>query len=122
MDKYPGVEMSIDVSNRGKVIEGLIKNESDFSLVSVLPEEVPVNAVKLMENKLFLVGSSSLEQKIRRPKDLEKLTLLFRENGSATRSAMENYLESNRIKTAKSMELVSNEAVKQAVNADSDSP
>ena len=53
----------------------------------------------------------------KKPKDLEKVTLLFREEGSATRNAMEQYLKSKNIKVGKSMELVSNEAVKQAINA-----
>ena len=117
MDQYPGVEIYIDVSNRGKVIEGLVNNESDFSLVSVLPEQVAVHSIELMENRLFLVGSSSDDHVIKRPKDLEKLTLIFREQGSATRKAMEEYLTSHNIKVGKSIELVSNEAVKQAVNA-----
>jgi len=52
MAKYPGVEMKIDVSNRERVIEDLSNNESDFSLVSVLPENIPVTKIPLMENRL----------------------------------------------------------------------
>lgn len=117
MDRYPSVEISIDVSNKNKVIEGLHKNNSDFSLVSVVPENLDVFSVELMENQLNLVGSTEFEGKIKKPKDLEKVTLLFREEGSATRNAMENYLKSKNINVGKSMELVSNEAVKQAINA-----
>ncbi|KXX71257.1 LysR substrate-binding domain-containing protein [Flammeovirga sp. SJP92] len=117
MDKYPSVEIKIDVSNKVKVIEGLANNESDFSLVSVLPPDLKVNTVELIENRLFLIGSSFSNVKIRRPKDLEKVTLLFREEGSATRNAMQDYLKENNVNVKKSMELVSNEAVKQAINA-----
>ena len=117
MDIHPGVDISLDVSNKGKVIEGLVKNDSDFSLVSVLPKDIDVEQVALMENRLHLAGSSSYTGKIRSPKDLEKLTLLFREEGSATRNAMERYLKDQNIKVGKSMDLVSNEAVKQAINA-----
>lgn len=117
MDTYPGVEISIDVSNKNKVIEGLHRNESDFSLVSVVPEGLNVHSLELMENQLNLVGSTEFEERIKTPKDLEKVTLLFREDGSATRKAMENYLEKYEIKVGKSMELVSNEAVKQAIIA-----
>jgi len=35
MEKYPGVEMIIDVSNKNRVVQSLVQNESDFSLVSV---------------------------------------------------------------------------------------
>ncbi|MBC6401264.1 MAG: LysR family transcriptional regulator [Ekhidna sp.] len=117
MDKYPGVEISIDVSNKNKVVEGISKNESDFSLVSVLPEQIKVKRVELMENRLYLIGSLAYDDIIKKPKDLEKVTLLFREEGSATRKAMEYYLQSNNIVAKKSMELVSNEAVKQAISA-----
>jgi DNA-binding transcriptional LysR family regulator len=118
MDLHPGVDINIDVSNKGKVVQDLIQNNSDFSLVSVLPDGVQVNRVELMENKLFLVGSIHSNEVINKPKDLEKVTLLFREKGSATRNAMETYLKKHNIKVNKSMELVSNEAVKQAINAD----
>lgn len=117
MAQYPGVDMTIDVSNKTNVIEGLNKNESDFYLVSLLPEDIPIQKVTLMENKLYLVGSSSYSEEIKSPKKLEKLTLILREKGSATRSLMEQYLEHKGVKPGKTMELVSNEAVKQAVNA-----
>lgn len=117
MDQYPGVEISIDVSNKNRVIEGLHKNASDFSLVSVVPDDLKVHTVELTDNRLNLVGSREFEGRIKKPKDLEKMTLLFREEGSATRNAMVEYLQSNDIKVGKSMELVSNEAVKQAINA-----
>jgi len=117
MDTHPGIDISIDVSNKNKVVEGMTKNESDFSLVSVLPEDIKLKKVELMENRLFLIGSSEYDKVLKEPKDLEKVTLLFREDGSATRKAMENYLEEKGVKIKKSMTLVSNEAVKQAIYA-----
>lgn len=117
IDRYPGIEISIDVSNKNKVIEGLYKNESDFSLVSIVPDDLKVNKVELMENRLYLVGNADFDGQIKKSKDLEKVTLLFREEGSATRKEMLGFLEKNNIKFKKSMQLVSNEAVKQAINA-----
>ena len=117
LDEHPGVDVSIDVSNKLKVVEGLHANESDFSLVSVLPDSPPLNTVELLENRLYLVKGRSLDVDITKPKDLEAVTLVFRENGSATRTAMEEYLQKHRVKVSKKLELVSNEAVKQAVTA-----
>ena len=117
LDEHPGVDISIDVSNKLKVVEGLHANKSDFSLVSVLPDSPPLVSINLMENRLFLVKGKSLDVDIKRPKDLEQVTLVFREQGSATRAAMEAYLHKHRIKVGKKLELVSNEAVKQAVTA-----
>ncbi len=117
MDLHPGVEISLDVSNKNKVVQGLINNESDFSLVSVLPEDIEVNKVTLMDNHLYMTGSSIYEGKVKKTSELSDQTLLFREEGSATRKAMEEFLTKNKVDISKSMELVSNEAVKQAVNA-----
>lgn len=117
MDKYPGIEVSLDVSNKQKVVEGLANNDSDFSLVSVLPKELPLNSIELLENRLYLIGSSNYGKPVKSLKDLEKLTLLFREEGSATRMAMQQFLEKRNVPIGKTMELVSNEAVKQAINA-----
>ena len=117
IDKYPGVEISIDVSNKTKVVESLVKNESDFSLVSVPPEKVPIHSIELMDNRLYLVGSRLHTGPIKSLKDLKESTLLFREEGSATRLAMQRILNKQNVTTGKTMELVSNEAVKQAINA-----
>ena len=119
MELHPGVDLVMDVTNKTSVIKNLEKNEVDFALVSVLPKHLNVNRVELMENILYLVGSSSKKELKGKAglTSLGKAQLLFRENGSATRMAMENYLNSKKIKVSKKIELTSNEAVKQAVVA-----
>ncbi len=117
MDAYPGIDISIDVSNKGKVVKALSKNVNDFALVSVLPDQMDIQKVELIDNRLFLVGTSDFNGKINSPKDLEDITLLFREEGSATRNAMMDYLSKNKVQVRSSMELVSNEAIKQAIIA-----
>lgn len=115
MEEYPSVEISIDVSNKTKVVHDLTENRSDFYLVSILPKDIPINYIELMDNKLYLIGSTK-KDKIN-PNDLSNVNLLFREKGSATRTAMENYLKEKNITNYKSIKLVSNEAVKQAICA-----
>ncbi len=111
-----GVELYMDVTNKSKVVKSLEKNEVDFALVSVLPQHLKINCVELMENKLLLVGNTKgdIKSKISK-KVFEKLPLIFREQGSATRAAMENFIRNNKLNTSKKIELTSNEAVKQAV-------
>jgi DNA-binding transcriptional LysR family regulator len=119
MEKHSGVDLVMDVTNKASVIQNLENNEVDFALVSVLPKHLNVSRVELMENILYLVGNNSkieLQGKTGL-KALANSPLLFRENGSATRMAMENYLNSKKIKVSKKIELTSNEAVKQAVVA-----
>jgi DNA-binding transcriptional LysR family regulator len=114
-----GVELQMDVTNRARVIESLDKNEVDFSLVSVLPDSLAVENLKLMQNKLYLVASTqnSYTNKKYGKEIFETLPMIFRENGSATRMVVEKYIADNSLKVKRAMELTSNEAVKQAVMA-----
>jgi LysR family transcriptional regulator, low CO2-responsive transcriptional regulator len=119
LKQHPGVELAMDVTNKAKVIESLEKNEIDFALVSLLPEGLAVDHVRLMQNKLYLVANkdtvfpkSSYNSSI-----FEQLPLIYREQGSGTRLVMERFIQQNKIPVFKKMELTSNEAVKQAVIA-----
>uniref|UniRef100_UPI0040492313 LysR family transcriptional regulator n=1 Tax=Flavobacterium sp. TaxID=239 RepID=UPI0040492313 len=115
----PGVELSLDVTNKVKVLKSLEKNEVDFSLVSILPEKYSINNEELMENRLYLFANKDFEvsKKIQQAAYLNELTTIFRENGSGTRWKIERFFESHNLKIANKLELTSNEAVKQAVLA-----
>jgi len=114
-----GIELMMDVTNRAKVIESLEKNEVDFSLVSVLPDNLKVENIELLRNKLFLVANTKnkFAKKIYDKSIFEELPLIYREQGSGTRLVMERFIEENKLPVRKKMELTSNEAVKQAVIA-----
>jgi DNA-binding transcriptional LysR family regulator len=113
------VDLSLDVSNKSMVLDLLEQNQSDFSLVSVLPKHVALQKIELMPNSLYLIGAAnqSVHADAINKQTLEKLPLIYREEGSATRMAMEKFIEKNRISVKKKIQLTSNEAVKQAVIA-----
>ncbi len=116
----PGVEISIDVTNREKVSKSLEENEVDFSLVPDLPDAQHFDYIDILPNDLFLFGNketAALQPTFKYHEFKNELPLIFRENGSATRKTMEIYLKSQGISFLKKIELVSNEAVKQAVIA-----
>ncbi len=119
MNQHSGMELVMDVTNKQKVIESLEKNEVDFALVSILPKNLNIEKLDLLQNKLFLVGSAEKEIKNSTiTKDIFKdLPLIFREKGSGTRQTMESFIERNNISVLKKMELTSNEAVKQSLLA-----
>ncbi len=119
LKKYQNIELMLDVTNKTKVIERLIKNEIDFALVSVLPEKLNIQKIKLMPNKLFLVGNKekSFNPVSNDKSILESIPLIFREEGSATRDAMEKYIDKIQLTGIKKMEFVSNETIKQAIIA-----
>ena len=119
LKKNADIELFLDVTNKVKVMESLEKNEVDFSLVSVLPDNLAIEKIELMQNKLFLVGNNS-EKFVKKQYDksiFENLPLIYREKGSGTRLVMEKYIEENHLPVHKKMELTSNETVKQAVIA-----
>jgi len=119
MQQHSGIELMMDVTNKNKVVESLENNEVDFALVSILPNTLNIDKLDLLQNKLFLVGSTETKfKKGTNIKDIFKdLPLIFREEGSGTRQTMESFIQRNNIAVLKKMELTSNEAVKQAVLA-----
>ncbi|MGV3599034.1 MAG: LysR family transcriptional regulator [Bacteroidota bacterium] len=118
LHKHIGVDLTMDVTNKATVISHLERNDVDFALVSVLPQNIAINSIQLMDNNLYLVGKNNPESPAKVTlKSLEKLPLIYREEGSATRQMMERFLADHNVLVQKKLELTSNEAVKQAVIA-----
>ncbi len=112
------VDLTMDVTNKMKVIRSLENNECDFALVSTIPKKLNIERIELMKNKLYFVVKKDYDtSKKTILNDLNKSLFIFRENGSATRLTMERYLIKHKITIHKKMELKSNEAVKQAIIA-----
>lgn len=119
LKQHQGVELLLDVTNKSQVIQSLENNEVDFSLVSVMPENMKLNKLELMQNQLYLIGNKDkkFKEKIYDKKIFETIPLIYREQGSGTRHVMEKFILKNKLPVKKKMELTSNEAVKQAVIA-----
>lgn len=119
LNQNTGVELQLDVTNKSKVIDSIENNEVDFSLVSVLPANLILEKIELMQNKLFLVGNKDLKFPRREydKKIFETIPIIYRERGSGTRFTMEKFIVKNKLPVRMKMELTSNEAVKQAVIA-----
>jgi DNA-binding transcriptional LysR family regulator len=116
----PGIEISIDVTNREKVIESLENNLVDFSLISTNLESPNFEYINILKNEIYMIGNtetSAMNPTFQNKDSKMELPLIFRENGSATRKIMEDYFKNQHIPVLKKIELMSNEAVKQAVLA-----
>ena len=113
------VSLTMDVTNKMTVLRSLENNECDFAMVSTIPKKLNIHRIELMKNKLYFVANRDFNPSKKKVllKDLNKSLFIFREPGSATRLAMEQYLVKHKIAIEKEMELTSNEAVKQAVIA-----
>ena len=117
LDEHPAIDFLMDVTNKESVVNNLENNEVDFALVSVLPDTLSLERIPLLKNSLYLVGGSERASKRKGRKSLifTESPLIYREKGSATRNAMENFLKQKKLTTPKKIELTSNEALKQAV-------
>lgn len=119
LNQNKGIDLKMDVTNKSIVVKNLENNEVDFALVSILPNDLQLQSEILLENKLYLIGNQNAVSEIHND-DLDlfnEFPLIYREEGSATRLVMENYLYRNGLQSSKKIQLTSNEAVKQAVIA-----
>jgi len=118
--RYSGVTVSLNVSNRETVLKQLSDNLIDLAIMGQPPEDLDIDSESFMENPLVVIAPPNhpLCQEHRIPvKRLAKEIFLVRESGSGTRSAMERFFAEHQIKINKGMETDTTEAIKQAVQA-----
>lgn len=116
----PAVDLAMDVTNKTRVVRSLENNEVDFALVSVLPEKLEIEQEMLLPNPLFLTCGPSMRppgKGVRDKSVFREIPLIYREEGSGTRFAMQRYFQRANIVPRVRLELTSTEAVKQAVIA-----
>ena len=118
--RHPGVEVQLMVHNRGTIVRLLAENEIDLAIMGTPPGEFETVAREFADHPLVFIASPDhrLAQKRRiDPRQLAEETLLIREPGSGTRSALERFLVEHGVAAGSVMELGSNETIKQAVMA-----
>jgi len=116
--QYPGIDISMEVLNRDRLLERLSRNEDDLYIMGVPPNDLDVEAEPFLDNPLVVLAPAShpLAQRKRIPfKALGKENFLMRERGSGTRMTIERLFKERNIPLNVKMELGSNEAIKQAV-------
>jgi DNA-binding transcriptional LysR family regulator len=118
--RFRGVTVSLNVSNRETVLKQLTDNLIDLAIMGQPPENLDIDSESFMENPLVVVAPPNhpLCQEHNIPvKHLANETFLVRESGSGTRSAMERFFAAHKININKGMETDTTEAIKQAVQA-----
>lgn len=118
--RYPEVTVSLDVTNREALLQQLSENTVDLVIMGQPPAGLDVEAEVFMENPLIVVappGHPLAHQKKIPLKRLQEEVFLVREPGSGTRSAMERFFAEREIHLKTGMEVGSNEAIKQSVQA-----
>ena len=117
---HPGVRVTLDVTNRESVIRLLEENATDVVLMGRPPDTLNLVATPFMDNPLVLIAPPDHPLAGRRRVRLDALreeAFLTREPGSGTRAAMERFFEDKGLAPRTRIEMSSNEAIKQSVEA-----
>lgn len=117
---HPNINVNLHVANRDAVLQQLAENSTDLAIMGQPPDGLDINAKPFMENPLVVIAAPEHPlTKLKRVKlaQLAQEAFLSREKGSGTRSAMERIFAQHGIQPQISMEMETNEAIKQAVRA-----
>lgn len=119
-ERYPNVELHLDIANTARVLERVRRHELDLALVGEQVSDPGLASQPVLQDEIAVVASPRhhLARRGRlTPAALQGVAVVWREPGSATRKAAEATLAALGIEVRPRMELGSNEAVKQAVAA-----
>lgn len=118
--RYPDIAIHLGVSNRAEVLDMLVANQVDLAIMGQVPDNLGLDATRFMDNPLVVIAPPDHPLASRRKVPIETLAdepFLVREAGSGTRAAMERFFAARGLELKSSMEMSSNEAIRQAVQA-----
>jgi DNA-binding transcriptional LysR family regulator len=117
---YPNVDITLEVVNRGYLVEDLEQNKLDMVIMGKIPTEMPVFVAPFAPNELVLIAHPThrLAGCVRVPfTELAREHFLLREIGSGTRAALEEAFQNAGLPLQISMQMGNNSAIKQSVAA-----
>jgi DNA-binding transcriptional LysR family regulator len=118
--QHPGVQVSLQVSNRESVLAALADNRTDLAITGRPPESDELVSERFLDNPLVVIASPSHPLAKTESLTLQRLSeerLVLRESGSGTRATIERYFAERGVDYLPGCELNTNEAVKLAVQA-----
>ncbi len=116
---YPGIDLSLKVTNRDSIIRRIRTNEDDLYIMGQAPDgEIEVEAFPFAPNPLVvmaprnhpLVGKKNISMD-----EIIKEPFIIREPGSGIRDAMFKAFDAEGLRPTVRMELGNNEAIKHAI-------
>jgi LysR family transcriptional regulator, low CO2-responsive transcriptional regulator len=117
---YPEVSIKFDVGNREEIIKQMAANETDLVIMGRPPRELDTVAAPFARHPLVIIAAPDHPLAGRKRIQLKQLAteqFLIREEGSGTRASMEHVFRERHVPFRVSMEVSSNETIKQAVMA-----
>lgn len=116
--RYPGIDVSLKVTNRERVLQRMADNMDDLYVLGQPPEQTDVESEPFLENPLVVLAAGNHHLAGKKHITLQRLVdepFLIRESGSGIRQATEQLFDDHGLQLKVRMELGSNEAIKQAV-------
>lgn len=117
---FPEITIKFSVGNREEVIKQLAANEIDLVIMGRPPRELETEAEAFAKHPLVIIAAPDHPLAGKRRIQLGQLadeSFLIREQGSGTRASMERVFRDRGATFRVSMEVSSNETIKQAVMA-----
>ena len=118
--EHEGIEIRLAVGNREQLVRMLHANEVDIAIMGRPPKELATRAEPFAAHPhVFVapVGHPLTQAGPLMPEALRDQGFILREEGSGTRAALEKFLLQARVEPRVTMEMASNETIKQAVIA-----
>ena len=116
-----GLQVRLEIRNRDQMVELLRDGEIDLAVMGRTPADMDTRVEVFAEHPHAFISSPEhplARQQGIAPVALNQFELITREQGSGTRVLMERFLKDRGLTPRVSMEMSSNESVKQAVIAD----
>ena len=118
--QHEGITISLDVTNRQALRKQLENNEPDLVIMGQPPKGVDVEATAFMENPLVMIAPADhplIGKKNIPLSHFANENFVVREFGSGTRGATQRFFDEHGVPFNTGIEMTSNEAIKQAVEA-----
>jgi DNA-binding transcriptional LysR family regulator len=117
---HEGITISLDITNREALRKQLENNEPDLVIMGQPPDGVDVEADAFMANPLVMIAPARHPMAKKKRIPLEHFAterFVVREPGSGTRAAIQRFFDAHNVHFYTAIEMTSNEAIKQAVEA-----
>jgi LysR family transcriptional regulator, low CO2-responsive transcriptional regulator len=114
----PRLKVQLAVKNRELIVRDLVENTIDLVVMGAAPPGIDIVSMAFAKNPLAIVAAPDHPLARKRYVQLAQFaeeTFLIRELGSGTRTAMERAFSAARFRPRETVEMGSNETIKQAV-------
>jgi DNA-binding transcriptional LysR family regulator len=118
--QHSGITISLDITNRETLKRQLDENEHDLVIMGQPPKGIAVESAAFLENPLVMIAPANHPLTVDKDIPLAhfaKENFVVREVGSGTRGATQRFFDQHDVYLNTGIEVTSNEAIKQAVEA-----